>query len=129
MKKDEIVKNKKMERTGICKYCNQVQFVEASEHLTPEQVNNLVTEKCECVMASIERKKKERMKAAGNWAKETFGKENEGIMVYVAIKAVFDNKLDSITIKNGRKTYKIDQDREGMIRIKTTYKASDTQEF
>lgn len=130
MAKNEIVKQETTPQGGICRYCGQVRFVEAPEGLPPEDVNQLATDQCDCAAASRAREKKRRMQAAGAWAQGVFGNNNGQFQtVCCSIRSVFENEFDYVTIKAGKRTYKIDRDSDEMIRIKTTYRDSSMEEF
>lgn len=128
---NEIIEaGKNVQQTGICQYCGQAVFVEAPEGAPGEYLNELATACCECDEAKRQRKRKERMKKAGEWARQYFSQNDGQIQaVCCAIKAVFENNFDYVTIKAGKKSYKIDLDSDGMIRIKTTYRDSNEETF
>lgn len=130
MKKNEIAKIESSKRSGICKYCRNLVIVDAPEDYSDQEVNDLATEKCDCSEAKKERSRKARMKKAAEWAKDRFS-QNDGQMqtVICAIMAVFDGGFDKVTIKAGKETYKIDKDKNWMMRIQHEYKDQRREEF
>lgn len=128
--KNELAKIEKSARGGICNFCKQIVMVEAPEDYSAAEVNDLATEQCQCAEAKKMRQRKERMKKASEWVKERFS-ENDGQMqlFVLAIMTVFENKFDKITIKVGKETYKIDKDKNGMLRIQHEYKDQRREEF
>lgn len=116
--------------TGICKYCGQTSTIEAPDNLSGEEYNRLATEECDCNEAIFQRNRKAKMEAAGAWAKSAFSQENGQLQLALcAIKATYDGAVESVVTKIGKKTYKIDKDKDGMIRIKATYKNTDIETF
>lgn len=116
--------------TGICKYCGQTSTIEAPDNLSGEEYNRMATEECDCSEAIFQRNRKAKMEAAGAWAKSAFSQENGQLQLALcAIKATYDGAVESVVTKIGKKTYKIDKDKDGMIRIKATYKNTDIETF
>ena len=116
--------------SGICKYCNQVQLFEAPDGLSELDYNDIASDKCDCVGAKAARKKKERFKAAGLWAKDKFSQEDGQLqLVLCSINATFNGEVDAVSIKIGKHTHKVDTDKDGMIRIKTTFRESNEEKF
>lgn len=130
MKNEIIVGGDKSQRGGICKYCRQVIMVEAPEEWPAAEVNQKATEQCDCPDAKRERNRRKRMQKAGEWARARFS-ENDGQlqMVCLAIKTVFDSDFDKVTIKTGREVFRIDVDKDGMIRIQREYKEQNKNMF
>ena len=118
------------QHTGFCKFCNQSRIVEAPDGLSGADYNEIATQECDCDEAMREREKRAKMEAAGMWAKNIFSKSDGQLqLVLCAIRATFEGNVDYATIKIGKNTHKIDRDSDGMIRIKTTYRDSDTETF
>lgn len=116
--------------TGFCRYCNQARIIDAPEGSGPEDLNDLATEDCDCDEAIRQRERRQRMEAAGLWAKNTFSKEDGQLQVALcAIRATFDGQVSFVTMKIGKHTHKIDTDKDGMIRIRTTYRDSNEETF
>lgn len=116
--------------TGFCRFCNQARMIDAPEGSGPEDLNDLATEDCDCDEAIRQRERRARMEAAGLWARNTFSKEDGQLQVALcAIKATFDGSVNFVTIKIGKHTHKVDQDKDGMIRIRTTYRDSNEETF
>lgn len=116
--------------TGFCRYCNQARIIDAPEGSAPEDLTNLATEDCDCDEAIRQRERRLRMEAAGLWAQNTFSKEDGQLQVVLcAIKATFDGSVNYVTVKIGKQTHKVDQDKDGMIRIRTTFRDSNEETF
>lgn len=121
---------KLIQTTGICRYCNQARIIEAPEGLSGESYNDIASEECECDEAVRQRERRQRMEAAGMWAKNTFSKTDGQLQVALcSIKATFEGSVDYVTLKIGKNTHKIDRDSDGMIRIRTTYRDSNEETF
>lgn len=116
--------------TGFCRYCHQARIVEAPEGLSGEAYNDYATAECDCKDAQEERRKHQKMEAAGLWAKNMFSQSDGQLqLVLCSIRATFDGEVDYCTIKIGKRTHKIDRDGDGMIRIKTTFRDSNEETF
>lgn len=121
---------KMVQMTGICKYCHQGRFVEMPEGSSALDANEAATEECDCDEAVRQQERKQRMKAAAEWAKNIFSKETNQLQVILcAIRATFEGSVDYVNVKIAKNTYKIDTDSDGMIRIRTTYRDSDEETF
>lgn len=127
---NEIVLSETSGHSGICKYCNQVQLFEAPDGLSDLAYNDIASDKCDCAGAKAARKKKERFKAAGLWARDKFSQEDGQLqLVLCSINATFNGEVDAVSIKIGKHTHKVDTDKDGMIRIKTTFRESNEEKF
>lgn len=116
--------------TGFCRYCNQARIIDAPEGLSGQAYNDIASEECDCAAAVRQRERRQRMEAAGQWAKNIFGKTDGQLQVALcAIKATFDGAVDYVTLKIGKNTHKIDRDSDGMIRIRTIYRDSNEETF
>ncbi len=130
MAKGELQKREVVQKVGFCKYCGQIVMVEAPEELPPEELNELASQQCNCDEAKRQQRRIARMGAAAIWAENYFSRESGQLQaVCCAIKAVFEYAFDNITIKSGKKTYKIDMDKDGMIRIRTKYTDNEIETF
>lgn len=70
------------------------------------------------------------MEAAGMWAKNVFSQQDGQLQtVLCSIRSTFEGSIDSVTLKIGKHTHKIDTDSDGMIRIRTTYRDSNEETF
>ena len=123
--------------TGTCEYCGQVQVITEEEfrdrfHLEPDEndealLNGLATLKCKCPEAFIRRKREEKIEAAGAWIENYFedcpaAADAMKKVVEMVTKAVFPK----ISIKQGKKTFTVDLDKDDCLRIRT--KNVDTNE-
>lgn len=115
---------------GFCKYCNQGRTIEAPEGSSAADLNELATEECECGEARRQRERRARMEAAGAWAQNVFSNQDGQLQtVLCAIHSTFEGAIDSVTIKIGKRTHKIDTDSDGMIRIRSTFRDSNEETF
>ena len=127
---NELQRIEYKEQGGICRFCGQITMVKAPENSAPEDLNRLATEQCDCDGAQLEREKKMRLEAAGEWAKNIFKDSQERLQLALCgIHAAFEYKVDKVTIKKDKNTYTIDLDSEGMIRIKTKFTDNDIETF
>lgn len=116
--------------TGFCKFCNQAVMFDAQDGLSSTEYNELASIECNCTEALYERGKRQKIEAAGEWAKGTFSKSDKQLQLALhAISAAADKVINYVTIKIEKNTYKIDRDGDGMIRIRTTYKDTDEETF
>lgn len=118
------------QQTGFCKYCNQARIIEAPEGISVADLNELVSQECDCDEAQRQRNRRAKMEAAGAWAKNVFSNQDGQLQVALcAIKATFEGSIDYVTLKIGKHTHKIDTDSDGMIRIRTTFRDSNEETF
>ena len=118
------------QQTGFCKYCNQASIVEAPEGISVADLNELVSQECNCDEAQRQRNRRAKMEAAGAWAKNVFSNQDGQLQAALcAIKATFEGSIDYVTLKIGKHTHKIDTDSDGMIRIRTTFRDSNEETF
>lgn len=116
--------------TGFCKYCNQARIIDAPEGLTGQQYNEIASEECDCDEAERQRERRRRMEAAGEWAKNNFSAEGGQLQaVLCAIRATFAGAVDYVTVKIGKTTHRVDQNADGMIRIRTSFRDSEEAKF
>ena len=127
--------------TGTCEYCGQTHIISEEEYkdrfeiagpLGDEEMilNALATHKCKCAEASIQRRREEKIKAAGDWIDNYFedcpaaaNAMNE--VVNMVIKGVFPK----VTIKSGKKTFTVDLDKDDCLRIRTKYVDTNEETF
>lgn len=118
------------QKTGFCKYCNQARLVEVPEGFSPADINEQATNECDCDEAVRQRERRARMEAAGAWAQNVFSKHDGQLQtVLCAIRSTFEGTIDSVTVKIGKRTHKIDTDSDGMIRIRSTFRDSNEETF
>lgn len=125
-------------RTGVCRFCNQSRLVDEDALLdavrngvaAEEAADYCASNECDCKGAQIERERRMKLEAAGEYVQNVFGEDDA--MLHVAlcsIQATFGGSADKVTIKKGKRTYVFDRDKDGMIRIKSTYKDTDEETF
>lgn len=115
---------------GFCKYCGQSRIIEAPEEFSAADLNEQASDECDCDEARRQRRRREKMEAAGMWAQNMFSRENGQLQtVLCAIRSTFEKSIDCVTVKIGKKTHKIDRDSDGMIRIRSTFRESKEEKF
>ena len=118
------------EHTGFCRFCNQLVVFEAPDGLSDMDYNELATANCDCAEAKAEKKKREKLEAAGAWAREAFSQSKGSLqLVLCAIRSTYEGEAENVTIKIGKYRHKIDKDNDGMIRIKSVYSTSNEEKF
>ena len=118
------------QQSGFCKYCNQLRMIEAPEGSSAADLNEQATAECDCDEAQRQRERRSKMEAAGMWAKNVFSQQDGQLQtVLCSIRSTFEGSIDSVTLKIGKHTHKIDTDSDGMIRIRTTYRDSNEETF
>lgn len=126
MMEDEV---KMIQRTGTCRYCHQQRFVEVPEDADEEEINDTATEECDCEEALQAKERQQKIEAAQTWAGNVFTPGPQLDTVLSDIRAVAERKVESVTIKILKRTWTIDKDTNGMIRIRMTYKDTNEETF
>lgn len=125
-------------KTGICKYCQQTRLIEPDELLAvvrdgtdPQDAADAVaTGQCDCVQAKNEREKKRSMGAANDYIENILEEDETAVELgKAAIRAVYVGTVDKCSLKIGKRTYTIDTDGGGDIRIKNKYQEEDEATF
>jgi len=125
-----VVISKTKTVTGFCKFCHNARFVEVPESVTELQANEYATAACDCDDARRAREREMRMKAAAAWAENIFSKSDGQLrLICSAIQSTFDGSVDKVTVKIAKRNHIIDTDKDGMIRIRTTYRDSNEETF
>ena len=124
---------------GTCKYCRQTVMVSADEvrklqmtyDLTEEAAADMVaSDTCGCPGASLQRKREEKTAAAGAWIENTFnGSEKTKELMAAAVVVVITCEVNSVSVKIGKRGYRVWLDSDQCIRIKTTFKDEDEESF
>lgn len=79
-----------MLKEGYCKFCNQPRLADVPEESTQEEINEAVTKKCSCIMATKIRERKEQKETCIANIDEMFSQN------YSEIAAVFKENIDNI---------------------------------
>lgn len=119
-----------VERIGFCKYCGQGVTVSVPESTSAADLNEQASQECGCDEAIRQRKRRARMEAAGAWARNIFSERHGQLQVVLnAIRSTFEGSVDYVTVKIGKHTHKIDTDSNGMIRIRSTFRDNNEEQF
>lgn len=123
--------------TGSCKFCGQVATRKALEEWSQEEIDELITETCECVDARIYVHKKGQQERANTRIDLLFGKDNKSVMVpdaavillHKAVNPVCEGFIQSITVDigNGVKG-KISLTSKGIVKVVRTKTDTSTYE-
>ena len=126
--------------TGTCIYCGQMRTFSEEEfrEVFPlgsvgddeNQRNRVAAYYCSCPKAEIERKRENKIEAAGAWIDNYFEKRPDAAdsmknMVETISKLVFSR----ITVKDGKRTYTVDLDKDSCIRIKSKFTDTNEETF
>lgn len=65
--------NKKIEKIGMCKFCQQTKYVQVTEEMTEEEINDLVSYECKCEEGKIWRAGIDEKKRIESMLKEAKG--------------------------------------------------------
>lgn len=115
-----------MEGIGTCKYCGQTAMVTTVAEVSQAELDVMVTEKCMCLEASSERRKKERKEKLREYIRKTFDEPLDKF-IHDAFQLVDDVQVDDVTIKIGSRSIKIWRDSDLYTHIKT--KRTEDEEF
>jgi hypothetical protein len=90
----------------------------------------LATKKCKCPQAEDERRKEQKLEAAGAWIENYFQNRPDAADAVKAFATIICNRTFSkISIKDGKKTYTVDLDKDDCIRIKAKYIDTNEETF
>lgn len=127
------------ERTGTCRYCGQTRICDEDELLEiisktgadgETALNICASRNCDCEGAQIQREREMKLEAAGAWIENIFeDRAAAKSTMLCATKAITERAFNKITIKDGKRNYTIDLDKDGCIRIKTKYTDTDEELF
>lgn len=86
---------------GICKYCGDTIMVEAASGTEEEILNELASERCNCIDAEVAKKRKEQRLECEKNLQELIAPEYPRIanILIDGIELIQDGVLDKITIK------------------------------
>lgn len=111
MLKDRVAekKNEQEDRSGYCKFCGKQTVVKALKEFTDEELDELVTENCDCVDAEYYSLQKKRREKAHREIDNLFGNENTPIMddeqlkmLHGTVEPVLNGEVSSVAINISR---------------------------
>lgn len=90
-------------QTGACHYCGQIYQFETDGRATDEQLNMWAVEKCDCIDARIESKRKQKADRAKKKMEELFDENflDEREVLYKAIDLMVQDKIVKATVDVG----------------------------
>lgn len=90
-------------QTGACHYCGQVYQFETDGRATEEQLNMWAVEKCDCINARRESKRKQKADRAKKKMEELFDENflDERELLYKAIDLMVQDKIVKATVDVG----------------------------
>lgn len=91
-------------RTGACRFCGQIYQFETDGAATEEQLDRWAEEKCDCIDAKVERRKREKGEKAKKDLKELLGEKYEDTYEILAqgIDMIIRYKAQKITVDTGK---------------------------
>ncbi len=90
-------------QTGACRFCGQIYQFETAGQATEEQLDAWALEKCDCVDAKVERRKREKGEKAKKNLKELLGekyKDAYGILAQ-GIDMIIRYRAQKVTVDTG----------------------------
>lgn len=123
--------------TGACKFCGQAAARKALEEWGQEEIDELVTETCECFDAGIYSLKKGREERANVRIELLFGEGNQSVVVpdaavsllHGAVHPICEGLIKSITVDIGDGVKgKINITSKGSIKVERTKKDTSAYE-
>lgn len=131
-RKNEIVPVNREQKSGICAYCKQIRFVMADADASPDELNELATEQCDCTAARMEQEKKQRLQSAVNWIDEVFvgEQERQKDAVKAMVKEVFSGNIRGASLRlNEKTTLRIVINSKGFLKIERIIKEQGDRQF
>lgn len=124
---------------GSCRYCGQTRLISEQDIkeffgedvvIDDDMMDFLATKKCKCPQAEDERRKEQKLVAAGAWIENYFQNRPDAADAVKAFATIICNRTFSkISIKDGKRTYTVDLDKDDCIRIKAKYTDMNEETF
>ena len=125
---------------GICKYCGQSRLISDADireffgtdvsDADEEMLDMIATNKCKCPQAEDERRKASKLEAAGAWIENYFQDRPEASDAMKALVTIIGNRtFGRISVRDGKRTYTVDLDKDDCIRIRAKYTDTNEETF
>lgn len=105
-------------QAGACRYCGQVRQFETSGLCTAERLDEMATEKCDCMAAREERRGREAAARAEANIDTLFG-ETPHMAGYLkhSVPLLQDGRIDSVSVRSGKTKASAARMSDGKIKI------------
>ena len=92
---------KELKNVGTCAYCGHTRAIETigDVELTQAELDAMVTERCICVPAQEEKRKKARKKKINDFVNKKFPSPKLAGEIFMVIDTVEDNTFEEVTLK------------------------------
>ena len=92
---------KKKEKIGTCAYCGQTRIIETigDVELTQAELDAMATDRCTCVPAQEEKRKKARKKKINDFVTKKFSSPKLQGEIFEIINTVEEDTLEEVTLK------------------------------
>lgn len=92
---------KELKNVGTCAYCGQIRAIEmiGDVELTQAELDAMVTERCTCVPAQEEKRKKARKKKINDFVNKKFPSQKLAGEIFMVIDTVEDDTFEEVTLK------------------------------
>ncbi len=125
---------------GSCKYCGQTRLISDAElkdffgaddiEVDDDMLDIIATNKCKCPQAEDERRKTRKLEAAGAWIENYFQNRPDASDAMKALVTIVCNRtFGKISVKDGKRSYTVDLDKDDCIRIKAKYTDTNEETF
>lgn len=137
MLRDIVEKNESaaVGRVGACKFCGQISNVEALESFTEDEINELATERCDCMESVLYTSKKVRKERAHKEIETLFANEetlvnDEISFLHSTVEPVIGGWLKKVTVQiNDNIKMTINETQKGNLKIAKTKNTSAAREI
>lgn len=111
---------------GTCKFCGQTVHLQMITEQPEEVLDELASEKCDCVEAKEERERKKAEEKALENVKKLFGEYDAGAVLMAAVHPVAIAAINSVTVDvdDGVKG-KVFQDKNGKVKVRKVITTTD----
>lgn len=118
---NEVAVIRPVQKTGICRFCNQMRLVEVNENASGEEVNNKATEECDCPEAEHERDHKRKIENV-NWNIQSLieedGRPDVAEILYAAAETMVNANIKKVAVNiNAETTVSMSRDGDGKITV------------
>lgn len=93
--------NKELKNIGTCAFCGQTRTIETigDDELTQAELDAMATERCMCVPAQEEKRKKARKKKINDFVNKKFPSPKLAGEIFMVVDTVEDDTFEEVTLK------------------------------
>ena len=92
-------------QTGACVFCGQVYQFETDGRVSDKKLDEWAADKCDCIDASLERRRRKKEQEAKDSIRELIGDEHQEIvaMLDMGVGLILAEKITKVSVDTGRR--------------------------